>query len=253
MALEHEAHFNYLLRQADSNLILGHRLSELVGRAPTIEEELAIANIGLDLIGLGRSLYVHAARVAGDGRDEDQLVYCRDAHDYRNLLITEHQNGDFAETMMRQLLYSAFANLFWKAMAGTRDEELAGVAAKAANESAYHLRHSGGWIVRLGDGTEESHCRAQAALDSLWMFTGEMFDMDEVDQAALAKGIGVDAGALKPAWDARVNKILEQATLKRPKDGWMEMGSRTGRHTEQLGHLLAEMQFLQRAYPGQQW
>jgi len=253
MALDRETRFDYLIRQADSNMVLGHRMSEWIGKAPTIEEELALANISLDLIGLARSLYVHANGVAGDGRNEDQLVYLRDAHEYRNLLLVEKQNGDFALTIVRQFLYSAFASLYWKALSDTGDEDLAGIAAKAAYESAYHLRHASEWLIRLGDGTKESHERAQAGLDELWMYTGEMFEMDETDQAALGDGAGVDVAALQSDWSATVDNILTQATLTRPADGWMIGGGRTGKHTEHLGHMLSDMQFLQRAYPGQQW
>ena len=253
MAMDRETRFNYLIRQADNNMVLGHRMSEWIGKAPTIEEELALANISLDLIGLARSLYVHAETTAGDGRDPDQLVFLRDAHEYTNLLLVEKLNGDFALTIVRQFLYSAFASQYWKALSETADQELAGIATKAAYESAYHLRHASGWLVRLGDGTGESHDRAQAALNELWMFTGEMFDMDDTDQAAVGDGIGVDTAALKDGWSATVDEILTQATLTRPADGWMIDGGRTGKHTEHLGHMLADMQFLQRAYPGQQW
>lgn len=253
MQIDRQTHFEYLVRLADTNLVLGHRLSEWLGKAPMIEEELALANIGLDLIGQARALYTRGVAVAGDGRDEDQLVFLRDAHDYRNLLLVEKERGDFAFTIVRQLLYSAFALPHWEALAASCDEDMAGIAAKAAKESAYHVRHAGEWLVRLGDGTEESHRRSQNALDELWMYTGEMFETDHVDQAAVAAGMGVDAAALRPQWSATVLPIIKQATLAPPKDGWMMSGGRTGRHTEHLGHLLAEMQFLQRAYPGQQW
>lgn len=253
MQLDPKSHFEYLLRFADTNLVLGHRLSEWLGKAPVIEEELALANIGLDLIGQARALYMRAAAIADDGRDEDALVFLRDAHDYRNLLLVEKENGDFAFTIVRQLLYSSFAQPFWEALTASRDPEVAGIASRAAKESAYHVRHAGEWLVRLGDGTSESHGRAKDALDELWMYTGEMFAMDDIDEAALAAGIGVDASALKPAWDATIDSVTAQATLVRPKDGWMIGGGRDGRHTEHLGHLLAEMQYLQRTYPGQKW
>ncbi|MEO1198237.1 MAG: 1,2-phenylacetyl-CoA epoxidase subunit PaaC [Pseudomonadota bacterium] len=246
-------HFESLLRLADTSLILGHRLSEWTGKAPTLEEELAMANVALDLVGQSRALYTRAGEIEGKGRTEDQLAYLRDTHDFRNLLIVEKENGDYAVTIARQVLYSAFAMPFYEALTGSADDVLAGIAAKAVKEYTYHLRHGSEWLVRFGDGTEESHERAQDALDTLWMYTGEMFEMDAVDQAALATGVGVDRAALKSQWDATINEVLAMATLKRPADGWMISGSRTGTHTEHLGHILAQMQFLQRAYPGQSW
>lgn len=246
-------HVDYLLRLADTSLILGHRLSEWTGKAPTLEEELALANVALDLVGQARALYTHAGEIEGAGRDENQLAYLRDAHDFKNLLIAEKENSDFAFTIARQVLYSAFAVPFHEALTTSSDAVIAGVAAKAVKEHTYHLRHAGEWLVRLGDGTEESHARAQEALDDIWMYTGEMFEMDDVDTEAVRAGIGVDKSALKVGWDGTVNEILAEATLSRPADGWMISGGRTGTHTEQLGHILSEMQFLQRAYPGQEW
>lgn len=252
-ALAREDHFDYLVRLADSALVLGHRLSEWTGKAPVLEEELALGNMALDLIGQARALYTHAGTIEGKGRDEDALAYLRDAPDYRNLLIVETDNGDFAVTMARQMLYAAFAAPLFEGLSSSSDAVLAGIAQKAEKEIAYHLRHASEWLIRLGDGTQESHERAQAALDGLWMYTGEMFQADAVDEAAVAAGVGVDPAALKPAWDATVDSVLAQATLTRPKDGWMISGGRTGTHTEHLGHMLAEMQFLQRAYPGARW
>jgi len=253
MPIDPQVHFGYLLRLADSNLVLGHRLSEWIGRAPVIEEELALANIALDLIGQARALYAHAARIGGGGDDADALAFLRDQIDYRNLLIVENKNRDFAHTIVRQFLYSAFAELYWDALTASRDTELAGIAVKAVKECAYHVRHSAEWLIRLGDGTQESNNRAQKAVDELWMYTGEMFESDQIDRAVLDAGIGVVATDLKPAWNETVETVLMRATLQRPKDGWMMSGGRSGRHTEHLGHMLAEMQFLQRAYPGQQW
>ncbi len=246
-------HVEFLLRLADTSLILGHRLSEWTGKAPTLEEELAMANVALDLVGQARALYTHAGDIEGAGRGEDELAYLRDAHDFRNLLIVEKENGDYAVTIARQVLYSAFAMPFYEGLCASRDPVLAGIAAKAVKEYTYHLRHASEWLVRFGDGTDESRERAQDALDMLWMYTGEMFEMDAVDAAAAAAGIGVDRAALKPVWDATIDEVLAQATLDRPADGWMISGSRAGTHTEHLGHILAEMQFLQRAYPGQSW
>ena len=246
-------HFDYLLRLADTSLILGHRLSEWTGKAPTLEEELALANVALDLVGQARALYTRAGEIEGQGRDENQLAYLRDANAFRNLLIAEKENGDFAFTIARQVLYSAFAVPFHEALTQSSDEVLAGIAAKAVKEYTYHLRHAGEWLIRLGDGTGESSARAQEALDDIWMYTGEMFGMDDVDAEAVKAGVGIDRAALKPGWDEAVNDILAQATLSRPADGWMISGGHTGTHTEHLGHILSEMQFLQRAYPGREW
>jgi ring-1,2-phenylacetyl-CoA epoxidase subunit PaaC len=245
--------FDYVLRLADDALILGHRLSEWCGHAPLLEEELALANIGLDLIGQARALYDHAGALEGGARDQDALAYGRDAPQFRNLLLVEQPNGDFATTIVRQFLYSAYAAPFWREMARSRDATLAGIAAGAQNETAYHLRHAGEWLVRLGDGTEESHRRAQAALDALWPCTGEMFEADETVAALVAEGIAVDPAAARAQWGETVASVLTEATLQRPADGWMQSGGRRGRHTEHLGYILAELQFLQRAYPGAHW
>jgi ring-1,2-phenylacetyl-CoA epoxidase subunit PaaC len=245
--------FDYVLRLADSPCVLGQRLTEWTASAPAIEEDIALANIALDCWGQARALYAHAAEVEDAGRSEDDLAFLRDAHEFRNYLIVEQPNGDFAHTIMRQLLYSAFMQPYYEALSRSRDETLAGIAAKAAKEVAYHVRHSAEWVIRLGDGTGLSHGKAQAALDALWMYTGEMFEHDDLDAAMIEAGIGVDAAALKPRWDATIDAVLAEATLERPTDGWMISGGRTGTHTEHLGHMLAEMQFLQRAYPGAQW
>jgi ring-1,2-phenylacetyl-CoA epoxidase subunit PaaC len=231
--------FGYVLGLADDVLILGHRLSEWCGHAPLLEEELALANIGLDLIGQARALYDHAGALEGEGRDQDALAYRRDVTAFRNLLLVEQPNGDFAVTIARQFLYSAYAAPFWCATAGSVDATLAGIAATAQHEAAYHLRHAGDWLIRLGDGTAESHHRAQNAIDTLWPYTGEMFE-------------GSNA-SLRGEWDETVDAVLAEATLARPKDGWMQTGGRSGRHSEHLGYILAELQFLQRAYPGASW
>ena len=246
-------HLAYLLRLADDALVLGHRLSEWSGRAPTLEEDIALSNIGLDLIGQARGLYAHAASVEGLGRTEDQLAYLRDASEFLNVQLVERPNMDFAATMARQLAYAVLAELMWARLKQSSDSQLAGIAAKAEKECAYHVRHCAEWVIRLGDGTEESHRRMQAALDDVWMFTGELFQIDDVDRAMIAAGIGIDVAALKPAWDRAIGEVLAEATLQRPRDGWMIGGGRRGTHSEHLGHMLAEMQFLQRAYPGMQW
>ena len=245
--------FDYTLRLADTALILGHRLSEWIGHAPVLEEELALGNIALDLIGEARALYSYAGAVEGKGRDEDALAYRRDAGGFRNLLLAEQPNGDFAATIVRQFLFSAFAQPFWRRLAASRDATLAAIAAKSEKEAAYHLRHAGEWLIRLGDGTEESHRRAQAALDELWPYSGELFERDAVKDRLIAAGIAVDPETLRAEWQRTVSAVLAEATLVAPERAWMQSGGRHGRHSEHLGHLLATMQFLQRAYPGATW
>ena len=239
----------YTLRRADDALVLGHRLSEWCGHAPSLEEDMALANMGLDLLGQARSLYGYAAETEAAGHDEDQFAYLRDAPQYRNLLLVEQPNGDFAMTMVRQFLYAAFADPYWQAMTRSVDATLAAIAAKSEKESAYHLRHSSEWVIRLGDGTDESHRRAQEAVDVLWPYTGEMF---EAEDASLG-GIATDPADLRDRWMATMRDVLGQATLATPTGGWMQSGGRTGRHGEHLGHMLATMQHLQRTYPGARW
>jgi ring-1,2-phenylacetyl-CoA epoxidase subunit PaaC len=243
----------YALRRADDSLILGHRLSEWCGHAPMMEEEMALANIGLDLIGQARTLYSYAAKIEAAGNDEDTYAYLRDARQFRNLLLVEQPNGDFAKTIVRQLLYSAFADPYWRAMTASVDEGLAAIAARSEKESAYHLRHSAEWVVRLGDGTAESHARAQAALDDLWCYTGELFELDEAERALVEQGVLIDPATLRAQWSEMVCAIVERATLSLPQAAWMQTGGRIGRHSEHLGHLLSELQYLQRSYPGATW
>jgi len=236
-----------LLYRADDALVLGHRLSEWTGHAPMLEEELAIANIALDLIGQARLLYAYAGELTG--HTEDQLAYLRDAPAWRNCLLAELPNGDFAFSVARLLLFTAFADPFWRAAAALSDGTIAATAAKTEKETAYHLRHAAEWLIRLGDGTEESHRRAQTALDDLWPYTGELFvGGDDVDTSIVP-----EPSRLRPMWDTTVNTVLSRAALTRPTDGWMQAGGRTGRHTEHLGYLLAELQYLQRTYPGATW
>jgi ring-1,2-phenylacetyl-CoA epoxidase subunit PaaC len=245
--------FDYTLRLADTSLILGHRLSEWIGHAPLLEEELALGNIALDLIGQARALYAYAGTVEAMGRDEDALAYRRDAGEFRNILLVEQPNGDFAHTIVRQFLYSAFAHPFWGGLARSRDTALAAIAAKAEKEAAYHSRHAGEWLIRLGDGTEESHRRAQQALEDLWFYSGEMFETDAVEGALIATAVAIDPGVIRTQWEATVDGVLLEATLRCPVAAWMQSGGRSGRHSEHLGHVLATMQFLQRAYPGATW
>ena len=243
----------YALRRADDALILGHRLSEWCGHAPMLEEDMALANMALDLLGQARELYSYAANVEGKANDEDKFAYLRDVRQYRNLLLLEQPNGDFARTIVRQFLYSAFADLYWRAMMNSADAMLAAIAAKSEKESAYHLRHSSEWMVRLGDGTEESHGRAQGAIDDLWSFTGEMFGIDASERALIDAGIAVDPASLRPQWIKTVSAIVSEATLALPKSDWMQQGGRSGRHSEHLGHLLSELQSMQRTFPGVTW
>jgi ring-1,2-phenylacetyl-CoA epoxidase subunit PaaC len=243
----------YTLRRADDALILGHRLSEWCGHAPMLEEDMALANMGLDLLGQARELYSYAARVEGNGNDEDKLAYLRDVRQYRNLLLVEQPNRDFAHTMVRQFFYAVFADLYWRAMMRSKDTTLAAIAAKSEKESAYHVRHASEWILRLGDGTEESHVRAQDAIDGLWAFTGEMFDVDDGERALIDSAIAIDPAGLRPQWLKTVSAIVNEATLALPKGGWMQQGGRSGRHSEHLGHLLSELQSMQRTFPGATW
>jgi ring-1,2-phenylacetyl-CoA epoxidase subunit PaaC len=243
----------YVLRRADDALVLGHRLSEWCGHAPMLEEDMALANMGLDLLGQARELYSYAAKVEGKGNDEDKFAYLRDVRQYRNLLMMELPNGDFARTIVRQFFYGAFADLYWRAMMASSDATLAAIAAKSEKESAYHLRHSSEWIVRLGDGTEESHRRAQEAIEELWAFTGEMFAVDDAERALIDAGVAIDPASLKSQWLKTVTGVVAEATLTLSENDWMQQGGRVGRHSEHLGHLLSELQSLQRTFPGATW
>jgi ring-1,2-phenylacetyl-CoA epoxidase subunit PaaC len=244
---------DYLLRLGDDRLVLGHRLSEWCGHAPILEEDIALANIALDLIGQATLFLQLAGRAEGAGRDEDTLAYLREAIDYRNILMVELPKGDFAFTIVRQFLFSAAAIDALDGLTRSRHTDLAGIAAKALKETRYHVRHAGEWVIKLGDGTDESHQRAQAALDGLWRYTGEIFLTDAVDAELIAAGIAPDLAALAPTWRAAVTDVVRRATLALPADGYMQRGGRAGRHTEHLGHLLSEMQILQRSYPGAKW
>src|SRR3979409_1434002 len=243
----------YALRRADDALILGHRLSEWCGHAPMLEEDMALANMGLDLLGQARELYAYAATVEGEGNDEDKFAYLRDIRQYRNLLLVEQPNGDFARTMVRQFFYATFADLYWRAMMRSTDATLAAIAAKSEKESAYHVRHSSEWIVRLGDGTEESHARTQSAIDELWAFTGEMFAVDDSERALIGAGIAIDPATLHPRWLSTASDIVSEATLALPNNAWMQQGGHSGQHSEHLGHLLSELQSMQRTFPGATW
>jgi len=243
----------HLLRRADDALILGHRLSEWCGHAPMLEEDMALSNTALDLLGQARELYSYAAKIEGRGNDEDKFAYLRDVRQYRNLLLVEQPNGDFGRTIVRQFFYSAFADLYWRAMMKSADATLAAIAARSEKESAYHLRHSSEWMVRLGDGTEESHRRTQAAIDDLWAFTGEMFFVDEAERALIDARIAIDPAGLRPQWLKTVSAVVGEAARALPASDWMQRGGRDGRHSEHLGHLLSELQSMQRTFPGATW
>jgi ring-1,2-phenylacetyl-CoA epoxidase subunit PaaC len=245
--------FEYLLRLGDDRLVLGHRLSEWCGHAPILEEDIALANIALDLIGQA-SLYLHlAGDVEGGERNEDSLAYFREAIEFRNLQLVELPIGDFAYTIVRQFLFDAFNVHQMEQLQSSGNTELAGIAGKGFKEARYHVRHSGEWVQRLGDGTDESHARAQRALDDLWRFTPEMFQQDDIERRLIADGMAADVKAIEPEWNALVSDVIQRATLHIPETAPMMTGGRQGRHTEHLGHMLSEMQIVARSHPGAEW
>lgn len=286
---------DYTLHLADNALVLGHRNSEWTGHGPILEQDIALSNIALDLIGQARNCYQYAARLIagkgegsarliatdpgqcegtamsigsnGEGRagrsgtapgdktpvSEDDLAYLRDAWDFRNCLLVEQPNGDWGKTVLRQFFFSAYQYYFYSQLQHSRDGELAAIAGKAFKEVTYHLRWSSEWVIRLGDGTDESHSRMEKAMDQLWNFTGELFEPADYEQSLTREGIAVDVAAIRPLWTERVESVLKTAQLKPGGSEWMQTGGKQGIHTEHLGYLLAEMQFLQRAYPGCEW
>ncbi|MEA1903292.1 MAG: 1,2-phenylacetyl-CoA epoxidase subunit PaaC [Actinomycetota bacterium] len=228
-----------LLAHADDNLVLSQRLGELISNAPELEIDIALGNTALDHLGVARALYTYAGKVEDAGRDEDDLAMFRSEREFSNILLVEQPNGDFAHAIVRQFLFDAYQMQLWADLAGSDDETIAGIAAKALKEASYHLRFSSGWLMRLGDGTDESHVRAQDAADELWKYTAELFE-DSYSK-------------LQTGWDATVRSAFDEATLTIPTDTYQRTGGRSGFHTEHLGHLLAEMQWLQRSYPGLEW
>jgi len=257
---------NYTLHLADNALIIGHRNSEWCGHGPVLEQDIAITNISLDLIGQARNFYQYAAEIINEQKvsstrgdlevvvTEDTLAYLRDAREFKNCLLTEQPNGDWAVTILRQFLFSTYQYLLYRQLQLSSDNQLAAIAEKAFKEVTYHIRWSSEWVIRLGDGTEESKKRMLKAIDDLWMFTGELFVPASYEQAAFEEGFGVDVASLKNDWVQKVKTIFEEATLPVPTEGaWMQTGGKEGKHTEHLGYILAEMQFLQRAYPGCEW
>ena len=248
-----DAFFEFLLRMGDNALILGHRNSEWCGHGPVLEEDIAMSNIALDLIGQTSLWLGLAGEVEGQGRSADDLAYLRDAWDFRNLLLLERPNGDFGKTLMRQFMFDAFHFHQLQALTGSADPRVAEIAAKALKEVSYHLERSAEQVIALGDGTDESHARMQAVLDEQWGYALEMFTSDASDAAMAAAGIAPDPASLRAPWDETVDAVLAQATLKRPDSSFAHKGGKQGTHTEHLGYILAEMQFLQRAYPGASW
>lgn len=248
-----EAKLEYVLRMGDNALILGQRLSEWCGHGPVLEQDIAITNIALDLMGQARSLMQYAAEIENKGRDEDQIAFLRDAWDFRNVLLVEQPNEDWAYTITRQFFFDAYNFYFHEKLVESSDAHLAAIAAKSLKEVTYHSRYSSEWMIRLGDGTDVSHEKMQDAVNELWMFTGELLEMNEVDEIMIAEGIGVDLNEIKPFYEQKINDILAEATLQKPTDTWMQTGGKVGRHTEHLGYILADMQFMQRAYPNMKW
>ncbi len=251
---QQQALFEYLLQLGDNALILGHRLSEWCGYGPILEQDIALTNIALDQVGQARSLLQYAGQVEGKGRTEDNLAYLRDVWAFRNTLLVEQPNGDFAHTVVRQFLFDAFNYHLYEALKQSNDSHLRAIAEKSFKEIAYHLRYSSEWMIRLGDGTEESHHKMQDALEDLWMYSGELTEASPADNVMMEAGIAPDLRKIKPLYDEKVTAILAEATLQKPGNDWMQSGGKTGKlHSEYLGHILAELQFVQRAYPGMEW
>ncbi|NQZ78331.1 MAG: phenylacetate-CoA oxygenase subunit PaaC [Ekhidna sp.] len=245
--------FHYTLQHADNCLILGQRLGEWCGHGPILEQDIAMTNISLDLIGQARMWYQYAAEIQGEGKTEDDLAYLRDAWDYRNVLLVEQPNGDFAKTIFRQFLFDSYSCYFYEALMNSSDEHLAAIAAKSHKEALYHIKWSADWVVRLGDGTEESHERMTAAVAELWPYSGELTKANKTEAEASKDGIGIDLQALKERRDAKIREVLTEAALTIPESTYAHEGGKDGRHTEHLGYILADLQFLQRAYPGLEW
>ena len=245
---------NYLLRLGDNALILSQQLSQLCGKGPAMEEDMALTNVALDLLGQTRLWLDYAGELEGKGRDEDQLAFLRDAHDFKNCLLLEQPNGNYADTMVRQFYFDTWHYFLMLGLSKSSDSRIAEIAEKSLKEVTYHLRRSGDLIVRLGDGTPESHAKTQSAVNQLWMYSGEAFKYDAIDEAMVAQGVAPAAAGLRAQFLEHVSEIFAEATLAMPDpDAWMQSGGKVGRHSEHLGYILAEMQFLQRAYPGAEW
>ena len=251
--IKEEALFEYLLRLGDSAIVLGHRLSQWCGHGPILEEDIALTNIALDFVGLGTGLLGYAAQIENKGRTEDTLAYFRNEREFKNVLLAEQPNGDFANTMVRQFFYDVYTYFLYSELKNSKDAQLAAIAEKALKEINYHLRHSREWMLRLGDGTDESQSRMQNAVNDLWMYTGDMFDADATDEFLFKEGIAPDLKEIKQKWELYTKETLSEATLQIPSDNFMQRGSREGKHTEHLGYMLAEMQSVARAFPGTSW
>ncbi len=245
--------YKYVLALGDDALILGQRLSQWAYKGPFLEEDIALSNISLDMFGRANLLLEYAATLKGNGTTSDELAFKRNEREFSNHIICEQPNGNFADTMVRQFFLDAFYKLFLQKLTNSKDEQLSAIAQKSIKETTYHLRHSSKWIIRLGDGTAESHAKVQAAIDNFWMFTDELFEINEIDKEMVKEKIGVDCPSIKAEWDKIIDDVLSEATLIRPEDTHMTTGGREGIHTEHLGHLLSDMQYLQRAYPDATW
>lgn len=245
--------YKYILRIADDSLILGQRQSELCGHGPILEEDIAQTNIALDLIGQATALYEYAATFTDGKKSSDDIAFLRFDREYSNLLLVEQPNGDFAQTTVRNWIFDTFRVLFFEELAKSKDSQLAAIAEKSLKETRYHWKHSSEWMIRLGDGTEESHNRTQDALNRLWKYADEVFYMDEIEQELIEQGIAVDLSSIKQKFNDKINYVISESTLTLPSNDWKQTGGRIGKHTEHLGFLLAEMQYMQRAYPGMEW
>ena len=245
--------YQFVLGLGDDALILGQRLSQWAYKGPFLEEDIALSNISLDMFGRANLFLEYAATLKGNDVTADDLAFKRNEREFSNHIICEQPNGNFADTIVRQFFLDAFYKLFLQKLTKSKDEQLSAIAQKSIKETTYHLRHSSKWIIRLGDGTVESHAKVQSAIENLWMFTNELFEMNEIDNEMLEHKIGVDCSKLKIEWDKIINEVLSEATLNRPEDANMPTGGRQGIHTEHLGHLLSDMQYLQRAYPDATW
>ena len=245
--------YKYVLALGDDALILGQRLSQWAYKGPFLEEDIALSNISLDMFGRANLFLEYAATLKGNDVTADDLAFKRNEREFSNHILCEQPNGNFADTMVRQFFLDSFYKLFFKKLTESKDKQLSAIAQKSIKETTYHLRHSSKWIIRLGDGTDESHEKAQSAIDNLWMFTNELFEMNEIENKIVAQKIGVDCSLLKAGWDQIIDEVLSEATLKRPENTHTTSGGREGIHTEHLGHLLSDMQYLQRAYPDAKW
>lgn len=245
--------FEYIVRLGDDSLILGHRLSEWCGHGPILEEDIAMTNIALDLVGQATNLLNYAGEVEGKGRNGDDLAFLRFDREYKNVLLVEQPNGDFAMTMMRQFLFDTYRKMLFERLQQATDETLAAIAEKSLKETKYHLKHSSEWIIRMGDGTDESHTRVQNALNTLWRYSSELFYSDETDRLLLEQGVLPDMSSIQLDWNKYVNQVFEEAGITIPSNNWKHEGGRIGMHSEYLGYILAELQFMQRAYPNMEW